>query len=93
MERHEGKSIITYFLNFLCLIYEDGKVDLIKEGIRVREEKEREKKFLIWSCAYISIYYVIYKNIVAQSVPLEIIIIFFQIWHYGNYRFQGLNSL
>lgn len=56
MERHEGKSIITYFLNFLCLIYEDGKVDdLIKEGIR-GEKKRKRKKFLIWSCAYISIY-------------------------------------
>lgn len=56
MERHQGKSIITYFLNFLCLIYEDGKVnDLIKEGIR-GEKKRKGKEFLIWACAYISIY-------------------------------------
>ena len=42
MERHQGKLIITYFLNFLCLFYEDGKIsDLIKEGIR--REKKREK--------------------------------------------------
>ena len=56
MERHQGKSIITYFLNFLCLIYEDGKVnDLIKEGIR-GEKKRKRKELLIWACAYISIY-------------------------------------
>ena len=56
MERHQGKSIIIYFLNFLCLIYEDGKVnDLIKEGIK-GEKKRKRKKFLIWVCAYISIY-------------------------------------
>lgn len=56
MERHEGKSIITYFLNFLCLIYEDGKVDdLIKEGIRGEKKRKRKKVPNMVMCLYLYI--------------------------------------